>query len=86
MISEINSNDKAQAYAYWDDATGKLSITSKQEGASYINIEAGTSNFTDVMALQPVNGMKTVQLSLQKCIQKLKNSARMRFSLSTGQR
>ena len=49
LISEINSNDKAQAYAYWDDATGKLSITSKQEGASYINIEAGTSNFTDVM-------------------------------------
>lgn len=49
LISEINSNDKAQAYAYWDDATGKLSITSKKEGASYINIEAGTSNFTDVM-------------------------------------
>ena len=51
LISEINSNDKAQAYAYWDDATGKLSITSTKEGASYINIEAGTSNFTDVMGL-----------------------------------
>ena len=49
LISEINSNDEAQAYAYWDDAAGKLSITSKKEGASYINIEAGTSNFTDVM-------------------------------------
>ncbi len=49
LISQINSNDDAQAYAYWDDATGKLSITSKKEGASYINIEAGTSNFTDVM-------------------------------------
>ncbi len=49
LISEINNNDEAQAYAYWDDATGKLSITSKKEGASYINIEAGTSNFTDVM-------------------------------------
>lgn len=49
LISEINNNDKAQAYAYWDDASGKLSITSKKEGASYINIEAGTSNFTDVM-------------------------------------
>ena len=49
LISEINNNDDAQAYAYWDDATGKLSITSKKEGASYINIEAGTSNFTDVM-------------------------------------
>ena len=50
-ISDINSNDEAQAYAFWDDATGKLSITSKKEGASYINIEAGTSNFTDVMGL-----------------------------------
>ena len=49
LISEINNNDEAQAYAFWDDAAGKLSITSKKEGASYINIEAGTSNFTDVM-------------------------------------
>ena len=51
LISAINENDEAQAYAYWDDATGKLSITSKKEGASFINIEAGTSNFTDVMGL-----------------------------------
>lgn len=51
LISKINNNDDAQATAYWDDATGKLSITSKKEGASYINIEAGTSNFTDVMGL-----------------------------------
>lgn len=51
LISEINSNDDAQAYAFWDDAAGKLSITSKKEGASYVNIEAGTSNFTDVMGL-----------------------------------
>ena len=49
LISEINGNEDAQAYAYWDDATGRLSITSTVEGASYINIEAGTSNFTDVM-------------------------------------
>ena len=49
LIADINKNEEAQATAYWDDATGKLSITSKIEGASYINIEAGTSNFTDVM-------------------------------------
>ena len=49
LISRINNSEEAQATAYWDDATGKLSITSKKEGASYINIEAGTSNFTDVM-------------------------------------
>lgn len=51
LISDINSNTEAQAYAYWDDASGKLNITSTKEGASYINIEAGTSNFTDVMGL-----------------------------------
>ena len=51
LISDINNTEDAQAYAYWDDATGKLSITSTKEGASYINIEAGTSNFTDVMGL-----------------------------------
>lgn len=51
LISRINSTEEAQATAYWDDTTGKLSITSKKEGASYINIEAGTSNFTDVMGL-----------------------------------
>lgn len=51
LISQINESDKAQATAYWDDTTGKLTITSKKEGASYINIEAGTSNFTDVMGL-----------------------------------
>ncbi len=49
LINDINKTEAAQATAYWDDATGKLSITSKKEGASYINIEAGTSNFTDVM-------------------------------------
>ena len=51
LIADINSNEEAQARAFWDDATGKLSITSTKEGASYINIEAGTSNFTDVMGL-----------------------------------
>ena len=49
LINDINKNEDAQATAYWDDSTGKLTITSKKEGASYINIEAGTSNFTDVM-------------------------------------
>ena len=51
LISQINNSEEAQATAFWDDATGKLSITSKKEGASFINIEAGTSNFTDVMGL-----------------------------------
>ena len=51
LISQINNNENAQANAYWDDTNGKLTITSKKEGASYINIETGTSNFTDIMGL-----------------------------------
>ena len=51
LISQINNSEEAQAQANWDDTTGKLTITSTKEGASYINIEAGTSNFTDVMGL-----------------------------------
>lgn len=49
IIAQINSNEDAQVSAYWDDTTGKITLTSTKEGASYINIEAGTSNFTDVM-------------------------------------
>ena len=49
LVSKINDSDDAQATAHWDNTTGKLSITSKVEGGSFINIEAGTSNFTDVM-------------------------------------
>ena len=49
LISEINANKDAGATAYWDSANSKLVITSTVEGQSYVNIEAGTSNFTDVM-------------------------------------
>lgn len=49
LVSAINSNEKAAATAYWDSANSKLVLTSTIEGKSYINIEAGTSNFTDVM-------------------------------------
>ena len=49
IINQINNNDEAQVSAYWDDTTGKISLTSTKEGSAYINIEAGTSNFTDVM-------------------------------------
>jgi len=51
LISQINNNDEANASAYWDSGAGKLVVTSKTDGATNINIEAGTSNFTDVMGL-----------------------------------
>ena len=49
IISQINNSDEANATAYWDSIDGKLVIKSRTTGAALINIEAGTSNFTDIM-------------------------------------
>ena len=51
IIAQINSSDKSNASAYWDSVDGKLIISSRTTGASMINIEAGTSNFTDILGL-----------------------------------
>ena len=49
LISQINASESANATAYWDSVDGKLVIKSRTTGAALVNIEAGTSNFTDVM-------------------------------------
>ena len=49
LISQINSSEDSNATAYWDSIDGRLVITSRATGESLINIEAGTSNFTDIM-------------------------------------
>lgn len=49
IISQINSSDATNATAYWDSVDGKLVIQSRTSGASLVNIEAGKSNFTDIM-------------------------------------
>ena len=51
LISQINASQKTNATAYWDSIEGKLVIQSRTTGAALINIEAGTSNFTDIMGL-----------------------------------
>lgn len=50
LITEINSSD-AGVTAGWDANIGKMSLVSKNEGAVNIDVQAGTSNFTDVMGL-----------------------------------
>ena len=50
LIKQINSSD-AGVTAAWDSNAGKMVLTAKDEGAVNINIEAGTSNFTDIMKL-----------------------------------
>ena len=49
LVSMINNAAGANATAYWDTIDGKLVIKSRSSGAALINIEAGTSNFTDIM-------------------------------------
>lgn len=49
VITQINSSDKSNATAYWDSINGRFVIKSRTTGSALINIEAGTSNFTDVM-------------------------------------
>ena len=49
LISQINSSEEANATAFWDPIDGKLVINSRTSGAAFINIEKGTSNFTDIM-------------------------------------
>ena len=49
LISQINSSDDANATAFWDNVDGKFVIKSRSTGAALVNIEAGTSNFTDIL-------------------------------------
>lgn len=48
LISNINRSEDAGVSAYWDAAKSEIVLTSKTEGAFNINIEAGSSNFTDL--------------------------------------
>lgn len=51
LIREINNNADAGVTASWDPNSGKINLESTDQGALNINVEAGTSNFTDVMGL-----------------------------------
>jgi len=51
VINKINNNSDSGATAYWDSNAGKLVLTATDTGATNINIQAGTSNFTDIMGL-----------------------------------
>ena len=51
IINMINNSENSGATAYWDSVEGKLILNSKTTGAKFVNIERGTSNFTDVMGL-----------------------------------
>ena len=58
IVSQINASEKSLATAYWDNIDGKLVIKSTVTGASAVNIEAGDTNFTDLLGL--TNGSNLV--------------------------
>lgn len=49
LIGTINSKTDAGVTANWDAANGTMVLKSKAEGAFNINIEAGTSNLTNLL-------------------------------------
>ena len=51
LIYQINSNSEAGVIASYDGVSNKLVLKAKEPGATRINIEEGTSNFTTVMGL-----------------------------------
>lgn len=51
IIDNINKSTTAGVTASWDANAGKLVLTADDEGAVSIDVDAGTSNFTDVMGL-----------------------------------
>lgn len=65
IVSMINNSVEAQATAYWDNIDGKLVIQSRKTGGSYINIESGTSNFTDIMGLTSGYNSEDKALNIQ---------------------
>ena len=66
LIKQINASDKAYASAYWDTLSGTLVLQSTLTGESLINIEGGTSNFTDIMGFtETVNGVESLVTSSQ---------------------
>ena len=51
LITQINNNPDSNVTAFWDSIDGEFRFKSKNTGDFYINFEAGTSNFTDILGL-----------------------------------
>lgn len=56
LINEINNSEDAAVNASFDSDTGQLVLESKNNGSFNINIQGGTSNFTDMMGYTQNNG------------------------------
>ena len=82
LIGSINSKTDAGVNAYWDASAGQLVLKSKAEGAFNINIEAGTSDLTDILGFtaSEVDGEGQKTSSLVKGTQVLGDYARLNIN------
>ncbi|MBQ6516340.1 flagellar filament capping protein FliD [bacterium] len=48
LINAINASETAKVKASWDDAEGKLILTSTEVGGKYIDVKEGTTNFSSL--------------------------------------
>lgn len=55
LVNQINYSTKANASAYWDSVEGRLVITARDGGASYINI-GGDSNLAEILGYTDNSG------------------------------
>lgn len=84
IINQINNNESANASAYWDNVEGKFVIKSKTTGAALINIEAGISNFTDILGLTTTttkDGNTTSRMNIDT--QQLGDNAKVKINGTT---
>lgn len=72
LISDINNSSDAGVKATFDYTSGKLILNSKTTGSMNINIEAGTSNITDILGFTTngklVDGSQTTGQNAQLTI------------------
>lgn len=82
LIGSINSKTDAGVNAYWDASAGQLVLKSKAEGAFNINIEAGTSDLTDILGFtaSEVDGEGQKTSSLVQGTQVLGDYARLNIN------
>ena len=67
VMNMINSSENSGATAYWDSVGGKLVLNSRSTGSMFVNVEKGTSNFTDVMGLTSTkNGVSRMNIEAQQ--------------------
>jgi len=59
LVKAINADKDSNVLASWDSTTGKLKLTSTVEGESYINVERGTSNITNILGFTTGDSAET---------------------------